>query len=110
VLIITAAYTGLRWGELAGLQWSNTNLRSGSITVDPHEGALHELAGKLVLGPPKTVASARTVELPPFLLDLLTEHRAVQDHRFVFTGLLLRRSNFRRRMWLPAVAGQVQRG
>ena len=26
VLIITAAYTGMRWGELAALQWNRTNL------------------------------------------------------------------------------------
>ena len=26
LLTITAAYTGMRWGELAGLQWSRTYL------------------------------------------------------------------------------------
>lgn len=109
VLIVTAAYTGLRWGELAGLQWTHVNLAQATIVIDPQEGALHEVGGRLVLGPPKTVASARTVYLSPFLVELLTEHRSCQGDRFVFTGVdggLLRRSNFRRRVWLPAVAGE----
>jgi integrase len=67
-----------------------------------------------VLGPPKTRAGVRTVHLPPFLLELLTGHRAEQDHEHVFTatdgGGLLRRSNFRRQVWLPAVGGDPRRG
>jgi len=107
-LIITAAYTGMRWGELTGLQWANVDLAAATIVIDPDEGALHEIGGRLTLGPPKTPASARTVHLPPFLAALLRQHRQNQDHRFVFTGAdggLLRRSNLRRRVWLPAVQG-----
>ncbi|WP_243791770.1 site-specific integrase [Saccharopolyspora gloriosae] len=115
-MIIVAAYTGLRWGELAGLQWRNVHLdRSphAAIVVDPNVGALHETAGHLELGPPKTPASARTVHLPPFLAELLREHATTQFHDHVFTGArdgLLRRSNFNRRIWRPAVAGQASRG
>ncbi|MGZ3143793.1 hypothetical protein ACVDFE_17710 [Lentzea chajnantorensis] len=66
--MITAAYTGLRWGELAGLQWIRTHLDSNPcIVLDPEFGALHEVGGqKLELGPPKTPASARDFHLPPF--------------------------------------------
>lgn len=118
VMIITAAYTGLRWGELTGLQWANVALKRypyATITVDPDEGALHELSGGLKLGPPKTPASARTVYLPCFLTDLLRDHAADQGYPqdFVFTGPrggLLRRSNFNRRVWQPAVAGDTTRG
>ncbi|WP_142100014.1 hypothetical protein [Pseudonocardia cypriaca] len=89
LMILTAAYTGLRWGELAGLQWTRTHLDDACprIDVDATDGALHELGGRLELGPPKSTAGARTVHLPPFLADLLTVHR---DHHpdtpFVFTG------------------------
>ncbi|MGW4115853.1 tyrosine-type recombinase/integrase [Actinosynnema sp. NPDC004786] len=74
------------------------------ITIEPDKGALHEVGGRLEPGPPKSKAGVRTVHLPPFLVDLLAEHRAgrMQDH--VSTGLdggLLRRSNFRRRVRLP---------
>lgn len=94
------------WGRSVALDgWT--------ITVDPDQGALHEVGGRLEVGPPKTLASARTVHLPPFLVELLTDHRtSCQDGRFVFTGVdggLLRRSNFRRRTWHPAVAGDPAR-
>jgi integrase len=109
VLIITAAYTGMRWGELAGLQWDRVDLNKGETVVDPRVGALHEIGGRLELGPPKTPASVRTIHLPPFHIELLTQLRHRRpDATFVFTGVdggLHRRSNFRRRVWLPALTG-----
>jgi integrase len=115
LIIITDAYTGLRWGELAGLQWTSTYLDDDPrIQIDPRVGALHEIHGRLELGPPKTTAGVRTVHLPPFLATLLTEHRERNPHaRYVFTGAnggLHRRSNFRRRVWLPALAGNPELG
>lgn len=114
VLITTAAYTGMRWGELTGLQWSRTNLDTGEITIDPEVGALHEIKGVLQLGPPKTPASIRTVYLPEFLVVALIElRRRNPTAQFAFTGTdggLHRRSNFRRRVWLPALAGDPELG
>ncbi|GGU39962.1 DMT family permease [Lentzea flava] len=116
LLTITAAYTGMRWGELAGLQWIRTYLdENPRLVVDPKFGALHEVRGqKLVLGPPKTPASAREVHLPPFLVEELLAHRKRNpDSRFVFPGVrgaLRRRSNFRQRVWLPALAGSEALG
>ena len=115
LMVITAAYTGLRWGELAGLQWTHLYLDPHPhVQVDADEGALHELSGRLELGPPKTAASARSVHLPPFLADLLTAHRADNpDAPFVFTGAqggLHRRANFRQRFWQPALTGDPDRG
>ncbi len=66
VMMVMAAYTGMRWGELAGLQWPRTELDAGLATVDGKDGALHEVGGTLSLGPPKTKAGARVVHLPPF--------------------------------------------
>jgi integrase len=115
LLVEMDAYTGLRWGEIAALQWSRTFLSGPRphVKVDPLVGALHEHGG-LVLGPPKTPASVRTVYLPPFLADELKAKRAREPAaRFVFTGALggfYRRSNFRRRFWVPALAGDPERG
>ncbi len=68
-----------------------------------------EVGGKLHLGETKTY-QRRTVVIPRFLRDLLAEHLAGQagDGRdsFVFSGRaggLLRNSNFRQRVWQPAV-------
>lgn len=97
LLIITAAWTGCRWGELAGLHRDSVDLDHGrgTITIDPLVGSLHESARELWLGPPKTPASAREIQLPPFLTALLREHLARHDHPMVFTsprGRYLRRS------------------
>ncbi|MFE0530410.1 tyrosine-type recombinase/integrase [Micromonospora parva] len=113
LLILTAAYTGMRWGELTGLTRDNVDLTTGSIHVHPDVGALHEVEGKLFLGPPKTNDSVRHIRLPRFLTTLLAVHLAEQPHHIVFPGARghhQRRSNFNRRAWTPAVAGNPQRG
>jgi integrase len=89
-------------------------MEAALLTIDGKDGALHEVGRTLSLGPPKTKAGARVVHLPPFLVDLLAELRSLHPTaRFVFTaaeGGWHRRANFRRRIWLPAVAGDTQRG
>ena len=108
VLVIAAAYTGMRWGELVGLARANTDLDRGLIRVHPDVGALHEVAGRLYLGQPKTTDSARDIHLPPFLTHLLRQVLDGHDHDQVFTGAhggFLRRSNFSRRTFGPAVNG-----
>ncbi|MEV4644951.1 tyrosine-type recombinase/integrase [Saccharopolyspora sp. NPDC049357] len=110
ILIITAAYTGARWGELTGLQRHNTHLNNGHIIIDPDNGALHEINGKLTLGPPKTEDSARTITLPPFLIDLLRHHLTTHDGPHVFVTpdhQPLRRSNYARRAMRPATDGTL---
>jgi integrase len=112
LLVITAAYTGMRWGELTGLSRANTHPGDGIIRIDPDHGALHEISGRLYLGPPKTVDSARDIHLPPFLAELLREHLGSHRHEMVFTGErggYLRRSNFTRRTFHPAIAGDPNR-
>jgi integrase len=113
LLAIMTAWTGCRWGAMAGLQRDRVDLRRGVITIDPEVGCLHESAHGLWLGPPKTPSSARTVQLPPFLTDLLRKHLAQHPHQFVFTapqGGWLRRSDFNRRVFRPAVDGDLKRG
>ncbi|WP_042373027.1 tyrosine-type recombinase/integrase [Streptacidiphilus neutrinimicus] len=110
LLVITAAYTGMRWGELAGLRRENCHLSGGQprLVIHPQSGALHEINGHLTYGPPKTPASARTITLPAFLAELLANELNRHRHAHVFTsidGKHLRRSCFGRRTWAPAVNG-----
>lgn len=108
LLVITAAYTGMRWGELAALHRDNIDLHNGRVHITAEAGALHEVNGTLTLGHPKTRASVRTVALPPFLAELLRIDLASSARPFVFTtlrGHSLRRSGFQRRLWAPAVRG-----
>jgi integrase len=111
-LLITAAWTGARWGELTGLQRHNLHLDDGCFDIDPDIGALHEINGRFELGPPKTIESARTVTLSPFLVDIIRTLLDTTDHPHVFVtadGELLRRSNFSRRVMRPAADGNLQR-
>jgi hypothetical protein len=67
----------------------------------------------LWLGPPKTPASARTITLPPFLVELLRDHLATTPGTYVFTsplGCQLRCSTFDRRVFRPAVDGNLRKG
>lgn len=111
LLIITAGWTGCRWGELTGLHRRNVDLRRGVIIIDQHHGALHESSGTRWIGPPKTASSARRIPLPPFLTDLLREHLAGHPHEYVFTtrrGTWLWRSTFDRRIFRPAADGNLK--
>ncbi len=102
-LIFTAAYTGLRWGEIAALKVKNVDLIKGTIRVTE---ALAEVNGHLKEGPTKTGAT-RTVALPTFLRQMLSEHLAKYPSKgYVFTsshGHPLRK-NFYRRDYVPAAA------
>ena len=112
ILIVTAAWTGARWGELVGLQRANLHLDDAALVVDADVGALHESSHGLHLGPPKTAESARTIALPPFLIDLLQAHLETHDHQHVFVTperQLYRRSNFSRRAMRPAADGNHTR-
>ena len=69
--------------------------------------------GRVTLAHPKTAAARRQVALPRFLSNELARHFAdwpPGPDGFVFqtqNGGPLRRSNFRRRTWLPAVRASV---
>ena len=70
VLVYTAAYTGIRAGELAGLERRDVDLLRGVIHV---RRAVKDVNGRLEIGPTKTHAQ-RTVSLPAFLKEMLREH------------------------------------
>lgn len=108
-LVSTAAYTGARFGELAALQVSRLNLLRGTLTVTEQ---VSEVKGQVRIRPPKTAASRRQIALPRFLCDLLGEHMAGHPpvDGFVFAspnGELLRRTNFRRRTFLPRCGSRL---
>jgi integrase len=104
-LIYSAVYLGCRWGELVGLKRENLNLLKRQVRI---VGSLEEVQGQpRYVDETKTKASRRTLTIPPFLCDILDSHlKSVRPKTFVFVGdrgALLRRSNFRRRHWKPAV-------
>lgn len=105
-LVLTAAYTGLRWGELAALRVERVDLTARRLDVAE---TLTEVDGALSFGPPKTPKSRGLVPFPAALGVVLVEHLGIYTAPggLVFTsgdGGPLRRSNFRRRVWAPAAA------
>lgn len=108
-LVLTGAYSGARFGELAALDLDHYEPLRRTIRI---ERTLSEVNGKLQIGEPKTRASARSVTLPEWLVKTLAQH--LTDWPPPKNGLLfaapeggyLRRS-FRRRFWRPAVASSV---
>jgi integrase len=112
-LVYAAAYSGLRWGELAGLRRCDVDLEAGTITV---VRKLEEVNSRLSYGPPKTAAGHRTVGIPSFVARSLAVHLEVYAEAgpegLVFPaveGGPMRRSNFRRRVWEPSTtAADVQ--
>jgi integrase len=99
--------SSVRWGELVGLRRKRVDLERGTVTVAEQ---LLEVNGAFSIGPPKSAAGRRTVTLPPVVVDALAEHlrhyTARSPEAFVFLssqGRHLRRSNFNRRVWQPAI-------
>jgi len=72
-LVLVAAYTGLRWGELAGLRVKRVDLLHRQVTVAEQ---LTEVRGAFAVAPPKTAAGLRTVTLPQVAAAALAEHLA----------------------------------
>ncbi|MEV6345022.1 hypothetical protein [Actinoplanes sp. NPDC051851] len=83
-LIVTAALSGLRWGE-----WPrcDLDLEAGIVRV---ARKLAVLNGRVEFGPPKSAAGVRVMALPAAAVNALTEHMAefvgVSPESLVFTG------------------------
>jgi integrase len=106
-LVGLAAGTGLRWGECVGLRWDALDLDGAEVRV---VRVAVEVAGHVTAKPyPKSKAGRRTVPLPPFVVQLLTEHAqrfpaGPTGEVFVNTaGGPMRRTLFRARVWRPAL-------
>ncbi|WP_244200444.1 tyrosine-type recombinase/integrase [Micromonospora arborensis] len=106
-IVCAAAGAGLRWGECAGLPWEAVDLDRGLLYVA--QVAVETHGGIVLRAYPKSRAGVRAVPMPPFLVDELRQRRgaASPDGRaLVFAdrdGGPQRRSNFRRRIWLPSL-------
>jgi integrase len=97
-MVIVAAFSGLRWGELAALRRCDVDVASGIVRV-PRK--LAKLRNRLEFGPPKSEAGQRTVALPSAALVALRPHLrayvAPEPGALIFTGAkgaMLRSSNF----------------
>ena len=108
-LVLLAAFSSLRWGELAALRRSDIDISARTVRVARQ---LNERrGGGFVFGPPKSDAGLRIVAIPELITPDLAAHVVTYarpgDDGLVFTspgGGPLRHTNFRRRFWVPALA------
>lgn len=73
-LVIFAAFTGLRWGELVALRVRDVDLDTGVVHVVRKFAELQN--GERVPGRPKSEAGFRTVALLSVLVAVVREHLA----------------------------------
>ncbi|WP_328725242.1 tyrosine-type recombinase/integrase [Streptomyces sp. NBC_00259] len=74
-LVLLAAFTGLRWGELIGLHRRDLDLDAGTLRVRRNVAELH--SGKRMLKEPKSAAGKRTVAIPEVIVTDLITHLAI---------------------------------
>lgn len=82
-VIATLLYTGMRVGELMALHWEDVDLDKAMLSV---RYTLYRVKGEYKLSSPKTRRSARTIALPPQLIQLLRDQRRWQIERRMAVG------------------------
>lgn len=70
LIVYTLAYTGLRWGELAGLRVQDFDALRRRFNV---EQTIVESGGHVEIKPPKD-NEIRSVPVPAFLVEMIAEH------------------------------------
>jgi integrase len=106
-MVYVGGVLGLRWSEVAGLRVGRVDFLRRSLTVAE---TLTEVEGHPRFDEPKTRASHRTITVPLAVLDNLSQHLTRRGRpdpdELVFVapdGGPLRASNFRQRVWSPAL-------
>jgi integrase len=77
------ALYGLRRGEIAGLRWTNVNLKDKTIRIAENRVAT---GGEITLGTPKSKASNRTLPMPDEVVELLKAARKRQTEERLKLG------------------------
>ena len=88
-MVLIAAWCGLRYGELAELRRGDLDLLHALVKVTR---GVTRTKGQWHVGPPKTEAGIRDVDIPPFLVPILeahlTEHVGPAADALMFPGAL----------------------
>ena len=71
VAIILTIFTGVRLGELMGLEWQDVDFRNGIISINRSSQYLSDMG--VFTKVPKTESSIREIAIPEFIISLLEE-------------------------------------
>lgn len=88
--IYICLFTGLRIGEICALQWKNINTDDMTLKVEAtmqriRNDKAREPKTKVIISPPKSQRSCRTIPLPNALVDILRKYECSSDF-YVLTG------------------------
>ena len=73
VAIILTVFTGVRLGELMGLEWQDIDFKNGIISINRSSQYLSDMG--VFTKTPKTESSIREIAIPKFIISLLEEYK-----------------------------------
>ena len=89
--IILTVFTGVRLGELMGLEWNDIDFRNGIVSINRSSQYLADTG--VFTKVPKTESSIREVAIPDFVISLLEEYKLWYDEQKSLYGELWINSN-----------------
>lgn len=91
VAIILTVFTGVRLGELMGLEWQDVDFKTGIISINRSSQYLSDTG--VFTKTPKTESSIRDVAIPDFVISLLNEYKLWYEKQKALYGELWTNSN-----------------
>lgn len=91
VAIILTIFTGVRLGELMGLEWQDVDFRNGIISINRSSQYLSDMG--VFTKVPKTESSIREIAIPEFIISLLEEYKLWYEDQKLLYGELWTNSN-----------------
>ncbi len=86
VAIILTIFTGVRLGELMGLEWQDVDFRNGIISINRSSQYLSDMG--VFTKVPKTEISIREIAIPEFIISLLEEYKLwYEDQKLIYGEL-----------------------
>ncbi len=86
VAIILTVFTGVRLGELMGLEWQDIDFKNGIISINRSSQYLSDMG--VFTKTPKTESSIREIAIPKFIISLLEEYKLwYEDQKSIYGEL-----------------------
>ena len=86
VAIILTVFTGVRLGELMGLEWQDVDFKNGIISINRSSQYLSDMG--VFTKTPKTESSIREIAIPEFIISLLEEYKLwYEDQKSIYGEL-----------------------
>ena len=86
VAIILTVFTGVRLGELMGLEWQDVDFKNGIISINRSSQYLADMG--VFTKVPKTESSIREIAIPEFIISLLEEYNLwYEEQKSIYSEL-----------------------